>query len=82
MSADLRVVEFPSRCGDVIAMLRGLADDIEAGKLEPQRVIAVIDDPSGLVVRGFGDSDIFVSIALLQCGSAKLASMVNSGEAR
>lgn len=78
----LNVLQFPSCCGEIIAMLRNLAEEIEAGTISPKRVVAIIDDDNGLQVRGFGDADIFRSIALLQCGSHQLSGMVNSGEAR
>lgn len=75
------IVRFPSKCGDVVAMLRKLADDVESGEVVTQRVVVVIDDNSGLQVRGFGDADATQSIAMLQRGVVKMCEMANMGDA-
>lgn len=54
MSAKLKVVEMPPRCGDVTAMLRRLADQIDEGDLGEDVSTLVVICGDEFEVRGFG----------------------------
>ena len=71
MTANLKLVEFPDKCGNVPAMLRQLADEIEADG-NTASVVLVLSDEVGIDVRGFGQMDGMTAIATLNLGLAKL----------
>jgi hypothetical protein len=69
------VIAFPPRCGDIAAMLRLMADEIEAG--EHGDVVHIVSVVSGnrVDVRAWGSCDGLTSIATLNLG---LAALVNN----
>jgi len=71
MTALLNVVEFPDKCGNVPAMLRQLADEIE-GDGSAASVVLILSNQAGIDVRGFGQMDGMTAIATLNLGLAKL----------
>ena len=69
---NLKVAETPKRCGDAPAMLRKLADELEADPTAPA-VICVITGPNGIALRGFGELDGMIAIASLHLARVQLA---------
>jgi len=68
------VIPMPPRPGDVAAMLRKMADEVEAGDLGDNVKVAMAVSGDSFEVRGFGKIDGMEAIALLNLG---LAYMVN-----
>lgn len=54
MKPSLKVVPMPARCGDVTAMLRQLADEIDAGDYEEDVSVLTVICGDRFDVRGFG----------------------------
>lgn len=71
----LNVVQFPPRCGDVSAMLRQLADDVDAGEYGDEARVVIVVDGTPFSVRGYGKVDGLQAVGLLQLG---IAHIVNS----
>ncbi len=72
MKPDLKIVQFPVRCGSVSESLRKLADSVDAGEFGDEPDVVIVLDGNGLDVRGFGHCDGMVAIALLDLGRAWL----------
>lgn len=72
MSADLKVVPMPPRCGDVSAMLRRLADEIDDGEFGEEARVVLVLDGEPFSVRGYGKVDGMQAIGLLQLASTHL----------
>jgi hypothetical protein len=71
MSATLHALP-SAKLQDIPAMLRRLADDIEAGEYGEVREAVCVTHGSGLDVFGFGSADGTVSHYLLCCAARKL----------
>lgn len=71
MAATLHVLP-SSQLQDIPAMLRRLADDMEAGLYGRVTECAVVTNGAQLDVFGFGAADGTVTHYLLGCGMAKL----------
>jgi hypothetical protein len=73
----LAVIEsFPPRCGDMVAMIRKFADEMEAGEHGNVDHIVMVCAGSSIDVRGWGRMDGMVGIATLQLGATWLANQV------
>ncbi len=68
---DLKVIEFPSRnVSDIPAMMRAVADDIEAGNFgEANTAICILEGSEGLNAFAWGAFDPVRAIGLMHCGA-------------
>lgn len=60
-------------CSDIVAMLRTMADEIEAGEWPGlERMVTVVEAEGGPTVLGWGRCDYHQSLALLTLGLMRL----------
>jgi hypothetical protein len=73
----LRVIEnMPPRCGDIVAMIRRFADELEAGEHGDVDHVVMVCAGTQIDVRGWGRMDGMTGIATLQLGATYLANSV------
>lgn len=67
----LRVVEFPARnLSDIPAMMRAVADDIEAGNYgEANAAICILEGSEGMNAFAWGTFDPVRAVGLMHCGA-------------
>jgi hypothetical protein len=64
---------FPSNYRDIVAMMRRVADQIEAGELGvAEDAVFVLQTDKAVEVYGWGRAEVPTSIGLLELGKAKL----------
>jgi hypothetical protein len=70
--AELNVVQFPPRCGDVSAMLRNLADEIDGGEYGSDPSVVLVINGTPFSVRGYGKVDGLQAVGILHLASTYL----------
>ena len=72
---DLKLVQFPTRnVNDIPAMMRAVADDIEAGNYGTAvAAICVLESEGGLNAFAWGTFDPIRAVGLMHCGASVFA---------